>query len=307
MLKRFPKNSRVAFIGDSITAANLSLQWIIRAYSRVGDSDGMRFFNCGVAGGTADFAVTSYVSDIKRYAPTHAVISFGINDSNRDVLNNPRDEKRLATLTEAYEKYKKRLRELVELLLKDGVDVTLCTPVPYDEYAESEQKALPGGFALMLGYAEYVRGLARETGVALYDQHKIISGIMAREHVFSPDRIHPTNHGYYVLARELLKEQGIDVGDEDAMPECFAPWHSYVARLRKVIATECMIVPRFTKCFDTPAEEKLKGMQQIIDRQGWGVPVLESFCRAYVEDKPHEAELYRLVDETYEAILKELF
>ena len=35
MLKKFPDNSRVAFIGDSITAANLSLQWIIRAYSKL--------------------------------------------------------------------------------------------------------------------------------------------------------------------------------------------------------------------------------------------------------------------------------
>ena len=307
MLQRFPANSRVAFIGDSITAANLSLQWIIRAYSRAGDSEGMRFFNCGVAGGTADFAVTSYESDIKRYAPTHAVISFGINDSNRDTLSNPRDEKRLEVLTAAYEKYKKRLRELVELLLADDVNVTLCTPVPYDEYSEGEMKPLSGGFALMLGYAEYVRKLADETGVTLYDQHKIISGVMAREAVFSPDRIHPTNHGYYVLARELLKEQGIDIGEEDDLPECFAPWHSYVARLRKVLATECMIVPRFTKCFDAPAMEKLKKMQDLIDRQGWGAPVLESFCRAYVEDKPNEADLYRLVDETYENIVKELF
>ena len=53
--------------------------------------------------------------------------------------------------------------------------------------------------------------------------------------------------------------------------------------------------------------EKLKKMQELIDRQGWGAPVLESFCRAYVEDKPNEADLYRLVDETYENIVKELF
>ena len=307
MLKRFPNNSRVAFIGDSITAANLSLQWIIRAYSRIPDTDGIRFFNCGVAGGTADFAVSSYYGDIKRYNPTHAVISFGINDSNRDALLLERDEKRLEILTLAYDKYRTRLAELVDMLTKDGVDVTLCTPVPYDEYTPGENKPLPGGFALMLGYAEYVRTLAKEKGVTLYDQHKILSGVMAKEPVFSPDRIHPTPHGYYVIAREILKEQGIEVGDEDAMPECFAQWHQYVARLRKVIATECMIVPRLGESFDSPAEQKLPKMQSLIDREGWGVPVLESFCRAYMEDKPHEAELYRLVDETYEDIVKALF
>ena len=306
MLNRFPDNSRVVFIGDSITAANLTLQWIIRAYAGAG-AKGISFFNCGVAGGTADFAVTSYYGDIRRYNPTHAVISFGINDSNRDVLHDARDARRLDILTSAYETYKARLAELVDLLIADGVDVTLCTPVPYDEYAESEMAPLPGGFALMLGYAEYVRLLAKDKGVHLYDQHATVCRAMATESVFSPDRIHPTPHGYYILARELLKEQGIDVGAEDSLPECFALWHSYVARLRKVIATECMLVPRTGEGFDSPADVKVQKIQDLIDRQAWGVPVLESFCRDYVKDKPAETELYRLVDETYGDIVNTLF
>ena len=298
MLKKFPSGSRVAFIGDSITAANLSLQWVIRAYKKAGSD--ARFFNCGVAGGTADFAVTSYNKDTKRYNPTHAVISFGINDSQRDLLRNERSPKRLEALTAAYEKYRIRLRELVEILLRDGVEVTLCTPVPYDEYSVSSEPSLQGGYALMLGYAEYVRDLAKEKGVTLYDQHNVISRCMASEAIFSPDHIHPTEHGYYVLAREFLKAQGIDVGEEDSLPESFARWHSYVARLRKVLATECMIVPRFGVSFDDPAELKLPKMQDVVDRQDWGIPVFESFCRAYMADKPHEEELYRLIDESYE-------
>lgn len=298
MLNKFPSGSRVAFIGDSITAANISLRWIIRAYKSV--CDNVRFFNCGVAGGTADFAVTSYEGDIKRYVPTHAVVSFGINDSNRDLLREARSKERLDALVASYETYKKRLAELIDKLLLDGVEVTLCTPVPYDEYSEEGQEPLRGGYALMQGYSEYVRNLAREKGVALYDQNRIISECMASESIFSPDRIHPTEHGYYVLARELLKEQGIDVGEEDALPEYFARWHSYVARLRKVIATECMIVPRLGVDFDTPAEVKLPKMQGYIERREWTVPILESFCLAYMEDKPHEEELYRLIDESYE-------
>ena len=307
MLNRFPDNSRVVFIGDSITAENSSLKWIIRAYAELDGAKGVRFFNCGVAGGTADFAVTSYVKDIRRYDPTHAVISFGINDSQRDALREKRDGHRLGVLTNAYEKYKKRLAQLVDLLLADGVDVTLCTPVPYDEYSVSDMQPLPGGFALMLGYAEYVRLLAKDKGVHLYDQHAKLSALMATDSIFSPDRIHPTPHGYYVLARELLKEQGIDIGEENELPECFALWHSYVARLRKVIATECMIVPRTGEGFDSPADGKIEKIQRLIDRQEWGVPVLESFCRDYVKDKPNEAELYRLVDESYGNIVEALF
>lgn len=299
MIKRFPNNSRVVFIGDSLTAANISLKWIRKAYQGLEDADNIRFINCGVAGGTADFAVQSYVHDILRYRPTHAVISFGINDSRRELLATPRSPERHGALVDAFARYKSSLAALVSLLTLDGVEVILCTPVPYDEYSEGEQAALPGGYALMLGYAEYVRRLADSKGVTLYDQHAVISRLMEADQLHSADRIHMSDHGYYVLARELLREQGIELTEEESVSTAFEPWHSYVARLRKVLATECMLVPRLGEDMDSPAAVKLEKMQKMIDDEAWGVPVLESFCRAYMADKPHEAELYRLVDETY--------
>lgn len=299
MLPVFPDNSRVVFIGDSITAENLALQWIIRAYKNLGYNE-IRFFNCGVAGGTAEFAVESYEKDIKRYKPTHAVISFGINDSQRELLTTDRNEERLKALTDAYELYKSSMSKLVDMLLADGVDVTLSTPSPYDEYSESPEKPLPGGYALMLGYSEYVRALAKEKGVKLYDANAKLSRVMASECVISSDRIHPSVHGYYILAREFLSEQGLDVGTEEALPEYFSRWHSYVARLRKVQASECMLVRSLGLNFDSPTDEKMKLMTEKVENNDFGRPVFESFYRSYVADKPNEAELYRLVDETYE-------
>lgn len=300
MLPVFPNNSRVVFIGDSITAENLALQWIIRAYKNLDGYEGVRFFNCGVAGGTAEFAVESYAKDIKRYNPTHAVVSFGINDSRRELLSEERNEDRLKALTDAYELYKKSMSKLIDMLLLDGVDVTLCTPSPYDEYAESPEKPLPGGYALMLGYSEYVRILAKEKGVKLYDANTKLSHVMASEKVISPDRIHPDTHGYYILAREFLREQGVDVGREEALPDYFTRWHSYVARLRKVQASECMLVRSLGLSFDSPTDEKMALMTEKVEKCDFGRPVFESFYRSYVADKPHEAELYRLIDEAYE-------
>ena len=300
MLPIFPNDARVAFIGDSITAENLALQWIIRAYKNLNGYDGIRFFNCGVAGGTAEFAVESYSKDIKRYAPTHAIVSFGINDSKREFLYEERTAERLDILTAAYEVYKEKMSTLVDMLLADGIDVTLCTPHPYDEYAESPEKPLPGGYALMLGYSEYVRLLAKEKGVKLYDANAKLSRVMASERVFSADRIHPDAHGYYILAREFLSEQGVDVGKEEPLPEYFSRWHSYVARLRKVLASECMLVKLLGMKFDDPTEEKMALMLDRVERRDFGKPVFESFYLSYVKDKPNEAELYRLIDETYE-------
>ena len=300
MLPIFPTDARVAFIGDSITAENLALQWIIRAYKNLDGYDGIRFFNCGVAGGTAEFAVESYAKDIKRYSPTHAIVSFGINDSKREFLYEPRNRERLDILTAAYEVYKDKMSILVDMLLADGIDVTLCTPYPYDEYAESPEKPLPGGYALMLAYSEYVRLLATKKGVRLYDANAKLSRVMASERVFSQDRIHPDAHGYYILAREFLSEQGVDVGKEEPLPEYFSRWHSYVARLRKVLASECMLVKLLGMKFDDPTEKKMALMLDRVERRDFGKPVFESFYLSYVKDKPNEAELYRLIDETYE-------
>ena len=94
MLPIFPDNSRVAFIGDSITAANLVLPRVIDAYR----GRGIRFYNCGVAGGTAEFAVQIFDKDVKRFMPTHAVVSFGINDSRRDLLAEERSADRMNKL-----------------------------------------------------------------------------------------------------------------------------------------------------------------------------------------------------------------
>lgn len=296
MLKKFPGNARVAFIGDSITAANITLRYVIDAYKSVYRESGIRFFNCGVAGGTAEFAVTSFDKDIARYSPTHAVIAFGVNDSRRDLLYGERSAKRLEGLLCAFDTYKAKMSELIDKLLALGVQITLCTPVPYDEYSQGVENPIPGGYALMLGYAEFVRSLAKEKGVALYDQHKIISRVMASEQVHSTDGIHPTEKGYFILARELLRAQGIDAGEYAPLPDYLSKWHSYVARLRKVQAAECMIVQNF----DLSTEKKMEMMRAKVENEDWGQPVFESFIRDYVNDKPLEEELYRMIDELYE-------
>ena len=295
-MNKFPDNARVVFIGDSITAANITLPYIIHTYKTQKIANGIRFFNCGVAGGTAEFACISYDADIARYKPTHAVVSFGINDSNRDLLAHPRSQERQAALYNAFEVYKANMTALVDRLLADGVAVTLCTPAPYDEYTVSETPSLRGGFALMLGYAEFVRNLAREKGTELCDIHAALSKILETDPVISADHIHPTNHGYFTLARVILAEQGIDVGEEIPVPDYFARWHSYVAPLRCVLASECMIVHDF----DAPTEQKMKMMSTRVENQDWRQPVFERFIRTYVEYKPREAELYRMIDLTYE-------
>ena len=297
MIPAFPKNSRVAFIGDSITAINVTLPYVIHTYKTKFKNSGIRFFNCGVAGGTAGFALESYEFDIARYKPTHAVVSFGINDSEREELRRERDSVRYEILKAAFERFKENITALVDRLISDGVKVILCTPVPYDEYSIATEPALPGGYAIMLGYAEFVRGFAEMRDVYLHDQHKIVSDLMQSDVIMSADRVHPTDHGYFVLARELLRAQGIDIGSEYPVPRYFGVWNSYVARLRRVLAGECMLIHDI----NMPLEDKLAMTEKIVREENWGRPVFEGFYRAYVQDKPFEEELYRLIDKHYES------
>ena len=61
------------------------------------------------------------------------------------------------------------------------------------------------------------------------------------------------------------KEQGIDVGPEEDLCECFANWHSYVARLRKEQASECMLIRGLGMSIDTPTDEKMRVMSEKVE------------------------------------------
>lgn len=300
MIPRFYDGARVAFIGDSITAENNLLSRVIDAYKKMRPDNNIRFYNIGVAGGTAEFAVTSFDREVLPIMPTHAVVSFGINDSHREYLAHPKSESRLKILIDAFEVYKVKLAELIDRLLALGTEVILCTPMPYDEYSDSNQQPLCGGYALMLGYSEYVRGLAKQKGVHLYDQHTVISRIMECDTVISPDRIHPTDHGYYVMTREFLSQQGMDLSEESPIPEYLHEWHACVAKLRKIQASECMIVQNYF----APTDEKMAFMRKKVENEDWGQPVFESFIRDYVANKPDEERLFALEKELYGALMK---
>lgn len=295
-MKRFPDGARVAFIGDSITAMNFTLKRIIDFYKKNYPSSGIRFFNCGIAGGTAASALRYFDKDIMRHAPTHAVLATGVNDSERWHLALERGEQRYALLERAFESYKKNLTALVDRLLSLGISLTLCTPLPYDEHTVTEQKAFVGGYALLLGYADFVRTLARERGLELCDTFSYFARRIETDSCYSADHIHPNEHGFYHLARCILLHQGLEIGEEKPIPEYLNEWGDRISRLRTVFAAEYMIIKDQT----LDDEGKIAFMRDKIERCDWGQAVFERFIRAYVADKPNEAQLYKEIDELYE-------
>lgn len=297
-MNRFPNGSRVCFVGDSLVASNLPLPRIIDHYNKYFPDSNVRFFNCGTSGGTYESLINFFDDDILSHKPTHAVVAYGVNDSQRDLLANPRSAERLSRLTAAYERYKKNVEGAYQLLSSHGIKMIICTPAPYDEYTPGENAPLHGAYALMLAYADFIRSFAKENGIELCDYHAYLSNILQTETeaVYSPDRVHPNPHGYYLIAKAFLMHQGLTIDGEEPIPEYLGEWSQTVGRLRVIFGTEHMLI----KNYAMPLEEKMEMMEKRVREENWGRPVFERFIRGFVAEKRNQDALYKKLDELYE-------
>ncbi len=297
-MNRFPNRARVCFVGDSLVASNLPLPRIIDHYNKYFPESEVRFFNCGTSGGTYKSAIEFFHDDVLSHNPTHVVVAFGINDSDRWRLTHPRSDTRLSSMKRTFEKYKENVRAYCDLVLSHGIKLIICTPSPYDEYSPSETSAFQGGYALLLGYADFIRTFAKERGIELCDYHDYMSRMIETDlcPVISPDRVHPTSHGYYLLAKCFLLHQGLEIDKEAPISEYFSDWSAHVDKLRLIFGAEHMIVHDYSM----PLEEKMTMMEKKVRDEDWGQPVFERFIRGFVAEKRNQKILYEKIDELYE-------
>ena len=290
-MNRFPNGARVCFIGDSLVARNQQMPMLIEYYNRNFPNSDIRFFNCGVSGGTAKYANESFEDDTMLCKPTHAVVAFGVNDSGRTRLEKPRGEERYAFFLERFERYKKNLTELCEKIVSRGIELILCTPAPYDEYSQKPIPALRGGYALIAEYAHFVRTLAKEKGYALVDYHEYLSRMLQDENeaesIFSEDRVHPTAHGFDHMVKCFLEALGLGAPIEQDPPAYFGEWRDKLFIFRSIHATECMIIGKY----DLPPEEQRAIVEEYLAQKKWSTPYFETIAKRYLEFKPRQVEL----------------
>ncbi len=286
MLEKFPNGARVCFIGDSLTAQN-AVQWMtVDCYKNALPNNGIEFINCGVAGGTATHALDYLEDDVFPHNPTHAVIGFGVNDSLRWDLSKPRSLERYDRLVWGFERFKTNLRRLCDILIERGVKVTLCTPPPYDEYQESNEPTLVGGFALITAYADEVRKIAAERDLPICDYFAFIAREMQTDQIHCYDRVHPTDHGYYVMAKYFLSQQGLDIGPFKPCPDYLRDWNTKVCEKVEIYAAELMVVGDYY----LPLEEKLKKAQALLDTAEEG-NIYIRFAKNYLKLKPQQEQI----------------
>ncbi len=237
--RRFPDGARVCFVGDSLTHANGFVARIAGFYRDHLPEAKVEFYNCGISGATLGTILSFFDEDILPFAPTHVVLMIGVNDAHRTHLEKKTPD-RFDKMNAAFECYKERLNTFCERVKAIPAELILCTPVPYDEYHESEIPALQGGAAMMLGYAEYLKTFAKERGYTLCDYHSYMTRqlTLVSPPLYSADHVHLRSFGHYHVAKCFLAFQGLELGDETDIPASVQRWHEITYTLRNTVATE---------------------------------------------------------------------
>jgi len=285
----FSKNARVCFLGDSITRDNSYVTYISAYYHEFLKEQNVNFYNCGVSGGRLSTILALYDEDVLSHKPTHAVIMFGINDSSRGFLAQNRSKERYEKLHEAFEQYQKNLELLCAKLRADKVEIIICTPPPYEEYMQSDVEVLPGGYALMAGYAEYLREFARKHGYLLCDHHGYFSKQIQEEALYTPDRVHPNEMGQFHIAKHFLQFQGINIGEKKPFPDYMKKWRELVARYSYIRSVEHLII----KDHFLSTEESVQKVKQFLEvgAQGMYKEFITQIAEAYLVDKYKQKEI----------------
>ena len=228
---------RTVFFGDSITRQAWYVGYFKLGWDRAHPGENLTVVNAGVAGDTAEGALSRFDWDLKPLKPDHVVVMFGMNDVGvlLYATNKPPTSATLAERDERIARYGRNMRSIVRRLKDEGWKVTLMTPTPYDEYSRTNKGRFYRG-ANDLGLsrcAEEVRRIAAEEKVGLIDLHRPLTEALKRAAEPGPtrDRIHPTEDGARLVAAEMLRQLGV------AEPNLAKTGDDY-ARMRAWVASD---------------------------------------------------------------------
>lgn len=205
-IPKFPKDSRVAFLGDSLTAGSLWTEVIFEYYLKNFPEDNIRMYNVGVGGGTAAFALEHLDEDIMLFEPTHVVVMF----SENDICGYN------GTPFERASHFYDDMKKLTDALVERGMTVYfMCPP---SSPLHNGRDVQPREIAHMV-----IKTLASEYNSYCCDLYGMMSPLTGNADIMQADLIHFTPVGDSVIARLFLHSQGFDgfSPDEEDFYDCF--------------------------------------------------------------------------------------
>ncbi len=293
-MQRFPKNSRVIFIGDSITAGCEYPTRVVEYYNKHLPELNVKFAVGAAAGSTYDDALKFFEAHVLPFAPTHATVYFGVNDAHLSSLDSEDKDQRRSEVELYYEKYKNNIETYLDLLITHGITPILITPSPYAEYLDCDTKSHKHAHRLIYEYAEAVREAAYRRRLDVIDIHARMCELYLIEDIYTTDRVHPNELGLYRIAEYILRAQGLKIDDYRPIEaiiteEYMGKWFGCVRPL-SLIYTTYVCVP--TDIYHKPAEEQIHIMIEYLAEKKYGdVDVRRELTETFLKYKPMEAEL----------------
>ncbi len=212
----YEKNTRVCFIGDSITHKGFYPYYIRLFYSLRRPEKPVYFFNCGIAGGTAKTANSVYQWDIKAKNIDAATIMLGMNDVGQNFGSQYQTPKEINSNVEKQISAVKGISLLSKRLLTDEIQISLITPSIYDQTASfnSSKPNLLGKNDALKYISQHVNALATKHSLPLFDFQKAtftanekLQQQNPKATVIGKDRVHPAEVGHFLMAHEFLTKQ----------------------------------------------------------------------------------------------------
>ena len=290
----FPKNARVIFTGDSITAHTKYTARVKDHYDKHHLELNVKFASGAAAGASLTHLIKFFDELIMPFKPTHATVCIGINDCGRGWLEHP--DKMRDILTEKYANYRQNLNTYLDMLIWHNITPILVSIAPYAQFMKSETPALKHGQKLSFEYAEVIRDVAAKRGIELIDAHAFIAERYLYEDIYTPDRVHPGDFGHYRLAECILRHQGEEIGEYKPLDEMLDEnetlrnWHKYVSRICDIYTTYVCIFPEL---FGKPLDEQMSFVEEYVITRGYGDSTFHrDFTTEFVVTKPKEAELW---------------
>ena len=219
--KLFSAGARVAMVGDSITHSGLAVAYMQEYYLSHFPERKVKIYNLGTGGDSAHGACAEErVAEILALEPTEAVVMFGVNDMNVPAyFTLTPTEEQLTSRATARRRHLEATVRLVGLLLERGIPVTLCSSVGRDEHTAGN-----GGYithsataALHAMYRDNLAAIGEDALKNTVDYLTPMQTLQAElcaiggPSLFAPDRTHPSELGQVVMARILLRAQGLPV------------------------------------------------------------------------------------------------
>ncbi len=223
---QFEKNARVCFFGDSITHGGLWLRRIYEHYIDIGVP--VELYNCGVAGDNARFAFERMNETLLCHEPTDVVIDFGMNDVTRVRYDGREVTAEVVSLRRNdIDNCVYNIERIAERLASKGIRIIFCTPTPYDEISEGEEKIFYGVEGALHEVGDRIKLVAKKYGSHVVDFNEGMLTVLRKLHkesktIINPDRVHPNAVGAEIMAKLFLYAQGFDVKMSDDYDELLA-------------------------------------------------------------------------------------